>query len=215
MTADAQAPVLVLASGNAGKAREIEALLSGTFSVQPQSAWGISSPAETGLTYIENALIKVRHASANTGLPAIGEDSGLEVDALGGAPGLYSARYAGDDAGDIANLNKLLAALKAIPPRARTARFRCLAVYLRRPDDPAPILCEGCWEGMILNAPRGANGFGYDPVFLVPDLGCSAAELDPTEKNRLSHRGQAFTRMREALRMVAAEHASSRVPDGR
>ncbi|MHB8415686.1 MAG: RdgB/HAM1 family non-canonical purine NTP pyrophosphatase [Acidiferrobacteraceae bacterium] len=212
MTPDAGAPVLVLASGNSGKAREIEALLSGTFSVRPQSAWGIAGPAETGLTYVENALIKVRHASAKTGLPAIGDDSGLEVDALGGAPGLYSARYAGDDATDIANLNKLLEALKATPPPARTARFRCLAVYLRHPDDPAPILCEGCWEGAILDAPRGANGFGYDPVFLVPEFGCSAAELDPAVKNRLSHRGQAFARMREALRTVATSGASSRPP---
>lgn len=197
-------PVLVLASGNPGKAREIEALLAGAFQVRPQSEWGINPVPETGLTFVENALIKARHACLKAGVPALADDSGLEVDALGGAPGLYSARYAGEGAGDAENLAKLLQELVQVPMARRAARFRCVMVYLRHPQDPSPVIAEGCWEGMILTAPRGTNGFGYDPVFLVPDLECSAAELDPSTKNRLSHRGQALARMRAALEGLRA-----------
>ncbi len=199
MSANAAPRKLVLATANPGKAREIEALLGETFVVQPLSAWNIDSPEETGLTYVENALIKARNASARTGLAAIADDSGLEVDALGGGPGLHSARYAGENGNDAANRDKLLRALADVPDSARSARFRCLAVYLAHPADPAPIIAEGCWEGMISHAPRGMNGFGYDPVFLVPQYQCTAAELDPEIKNRLSHRARAFLGLRAAL----------------
>ncbi|MHB1951980.1 MAG: RdgB/HAM1 family non-canonical purine NTP pyrophosphatase [Acidiferrobacteraceae bacterium] len=199
---------LVLASGNPGKAREIGALLGDAFTVQPLSAWGIAGPPETATTYVENALIKARHAAALAGLPAVADDSGLEVDALDGAPGLYSARYAGEPASDAANCEKLLTALAEVPANARGARFRCLAVYLASPEDPAPLVAEGCWEGTIALAPRGANGFGYDPVFWVPSCGCTAAELDPAVKNRMSHRALAFLHLREAL--IARVRGSAR-----
>lgn len=207
MSADAAARKLVLATANPGKAREIEVLLGGAFIVQSLSGWNIASPEETGLTYVENALLKARNASTHTGLAAIADDSGLEVDALGGAPGLYSARYAGEHANDAANREELLRALADIPDTARSARFRCLAVYLAHPADPAPVIAEGCWEGMVSRGPRGTNGFGYDPVFLVPGFQCTAAELDPEIKNRLSHRASAFLKLREALTARLNGHA--------
>ncbi|MFN2308266.1 MAG: RdgB/HAM1 family non-canonical purine NTP pyrophosphatase [Gammaproteobacteria bacterium] len=191
---------LVLASNNPGKVREFNELLAGhQIEVVPQSAYQVPEVAETGLSFVENALIKARHAAALTGLPAIADDSGIEVDALDGAPGIYSARYAGAGADDRANLEKLLAALKDIPEAQRGARFQCLMVYLRHAQDPTPLIFQGTWEGRILSAPRGANGFGYDPVFYVPTHQCSAAELAPELKHTLSHRGQALRKLVAAL----------------
>lgn len=191
---------LVLASSNAGKLAEFRSLLDGTgIEAVPQTEFGIVDAEETGLTFIENALLKARHASAATGLPALADDSGLCVDALDGAPGLYSARYAGGHGDAAANIAKLLQALRAVPTARRTAHFHCVLALVRRPDDPAPIVCEGLWRGSILDAPRGAFGFGYDPVFLDPLLGQSAAEIDPDTKHRVSHRGQAMHALRQRL----------------
>jgi len=184
---------IVLATGNRGKVKEINELLDGlAFEVMPQSALGVPEVEETGLCFVENAIIKARNAAAHTGLPAIADDSGLEVDALAGAPGVFSSRYAGEHASDRDNLEKLLADLGDLPDEDRTARFQCLMVFLRHPRDATPLICQGTWEGRILLAPRGANGFGYDPVFYVPGQGCSAAELPPQRKNAVSHRGQAL-----------------------
>ena len=191
---------IVLASNNAGKVREINQLLSsGEMSVVPQSEFGVTEVEETGLTFVENAILKARHASRFSGLPAIADDSGIEVDALRGAPGIYSARFAGPGASDDDNVGKLLAELAGVSDTARTARFQCLMVYMRHAEDPTPLICQGTWEGRILREPRGENGFGYDPVFLVPELDLSAAELDPDTKNGLSHRGQALRRLATAL----------------
>lgn len=191
---------IVLATGNAGKLRELSGLLAGSgIELATQTALGIAAPEETGLTFVENALLKARHASRHSGLPAIADDSGLEVDALEGAPGIYSARYAGKNASDVANVQKLLWELSSVPAEKRTARFRCVLVFLRRATDPAPLICQGIWEGRILDAPRGHNGFGYDPVFLVPEKSRSAAELSAKEKNHLSHRGQALRALATAL----------------
>lgn len=191
---------IVLASGNAGKLREFAALLAGAgLDLVPQSEFGVREAEETGLTFVENAILKARNAAQHTGLPALADDSGLEVDALDGAPGIRSARYAGPGGDGGANVVKLLAALQAVPPKERTARFRCLIVYLRHAADPTPLICQASWEGRILDAPRGSGGFGYDPVFLVPEYECSAAELPPEVKNRLSHRGQAMTALLRAF----------------
>jgi non-canonical purine NTP pyrophosphatase (RdgB/HAM1 family) len=191
---------VVLATGNPGKVREINALLAGhDFEVLPQSAFAVAAAEETGLTFVENALIKARHAAAHTGLPVIADDSGLEVDALAGAPGIYSSRYAGKTASDKDNLEKLLADLGDLTDERRRARFQCLMVYLRHAKDPTPIICQGTWEGRVLFAPRGSDGFGYDPVFYVPTHNCSSAELPPETKNRLSHRGQALRKLIAAL----------------
>ncbi len=190
---------IVLASNNAGKVREINQLLAEQqIEVVPQKEFDIPEAEETGLTFVENAILKARHAAKLSGLPAIADDSGLEVDALKGAPGIYSARYAGNG-GDQANNEKLLEALKDIPETKRTARFQCLMVYMRHAEDPTPIICQGTWEGRILTALQGENGFGYDPVFLAPEEGCSSAELAPEVKNRLSHRGQALRKLLAAL----------------
>ena len=192
---------VVLATGNAGKLREFAELL-GPFGLQfePQSAFGIESPEETGSTFLENALIKARHAARCTGLPAMADDSGLEVDALSGAPGVWSARYAGVGASDAANVTKLLAALEGVPDAGRGARFRCVIVLLQSADDPAPRVGEGSWEGRILRAPRGAGGFGYDPVFADAAGGLSAAELPAAQKHARSHRGQALQALLRQLR---------------
>jgi len=191
---------IVLATGNLGKVREINELLADhDLEVVPQSAFNVSEAEETGLSFVENAILKARNAAAHTGLPAIADDSGLEVDALGGAPGIYSSRYAGDGATDKDNLEKLLAELGDLPDAQRRARFQCLMVYLRHAEDPTPILCQGTWEGRILFTPRGDNGFGYDPVFYVPSHDCSSAELPPDVKNRLSHRGRALRKLIAAL----------------
>lgn len=192
---------VVLASGNRGKAREIAALLQDCdIAIATQTELGIEGAEETGATFIDNALLKARHAARASGLPAIADDSGLEVDALGGAPGVYSARYAGADASDADNLAKLLDAMRDIAPAKRQARFRCAMVFVRGADDTAPTICEGVWEGRIAAAPAGANGFGYDPIFFVPTHGRTAAELDAETKNALSHRGQALRCLLERLR---------------
>ena len=198
---------VVLASGNPGKVREIHQLLADLdLDVVPQNAYGVIDAEETGLSFVENALLKARNAALHTGLPAIADDSGIEVDYLNGAPGIYSARYAGAGAGDRANLEKLLADLAGVADEQRTARFQCLMVYLRHAHDPVPLICQGTWEGRILFAPRGDNGFGYDPVFYVPTHDCSSAELPPEVKNALSHRGQALRKLLAALREADARH---------
>jgi XTP/dITP diphosphohydrolase len=184
---------IVLASSNAGKVREFtEILAEYQCNVVPQSQYRVSDAEETGLSFIENAILKARHASRQTGLSAIADDSGLEVDALKGAPGIYSARYAGHGASDAANLQKLLNALKDVPESQRTARFQCAIALLRHADDPMPLVCCGTWEGSVLFEPRGEHGFGYDPVFYVSTHQCSSAELLPAIKNQLSHRAQAL-----------------------
>ena len=194
---------IVLASGNAGKIREIGEMLADLdYRIVPQTEFGVPDADETGPNFVENAILKARNASRHTGLPAIADDSGLEVDALGGAPGVQSARYAGADTTDAANVEKLLTALRDVPDAERTARFRCVMVYLRKPDDPMPVIAQGTWEGSIARAPRGSNGFGYDPVFIVPDHRCTSAELPPHEKNRLSHRGQALHALADLLRRL-------------
>jgi XTP/dITP diphosphohydrolase len=191
---------IVLASNNAGKVREINQLLAQQrIEVVPQKEFAIPEAEETGLTFVENAILKARHAAHLSGLPAIADDSGIEVDALKGAPGIYSARYAGAGAGDQANNDKLLEALKQVPEEQRSARFQCLMVYMTHAEDPTPIICQGTWEGRILFTPQGDNGFGYDPLFFVPEEGCSSAELSPEVKNRLSHRGQALRKLLQAL----------------
>ena len=189
---------IVLASGNSGKLRELQAVFgSEEVELLPQSDFAVSSVAETGLSFVENALIKARHASEATGLPAIADDSGIEVDALNGEPGIYSARYAGSDGieADALNNAKLLAELSNVPEAERTARFQCVIVYMRHARDPMPLICQGTWEGRILFAEQGENGFGYDPLFYVPTHDCSSAELDPATKNSLSHRGQALANL--------------------
>lgn len=191
---------IVLASSNPGKVREINQLLAGlSIEVVPQSQFGVPDIEETGLSFVENALLKARNAAQHTGLPAIADDSGLEVDALNGAPGIYSARYAGVGASDQQNLDKLLIELKDVPQNLRSARFQCLMVYLRHATDPTPLICQGTWNGRILFAAQGINGFGYDPVFYVPTHDCSSAQLPPEVKNTLSHRGQALQKLLAAL----------------
>jgi len=191
---------IVLASNNRGKVREIDQILAELdMHVLPQSEFKVSEAEETGLTFVENAILKARNAAAQSGLPAIADDSGIEVDALNSEPGIYSARYAGVGASDEDNLQKLLDALKDVPDERRTARFQCLMVYMRHATDPTPIICQGTWEGRITREPRGDNGFGYDPVFFVPTHNCTSAQLPPDEKNRLSHRGQALRLLVERL----------------
>jgi XTP/dITP diphosphohydrolase len=201
---------LVIATANPGKLREFQALLADLpFAPVAQGALGVTAAEETGTTFAANALLKARHAAAASGAAAIADDSGLEVDALGGAPGIYSARYARAAAGDAAavdaaavdaaNNAKLVAALQGLPFEARRARYRCALVYLDGPGDPAPLHTQGVWEGYILEAPRGSGGFGYDPYFWLPELGLTAAELEPERKNRLSHRGSALQALRSAL----------------
>jgi XTP/dITP diphosphohydrolase len=194
---------IVLASGNAGKLAEIRDVLVGTnIELVAQSELGLTDADETASTFVENALIKARHAARLSGLPALGDDSGICVDALGGAPGLLSARYAGPHGDSAANIAKLLDALRDVPEDSRGAHFHCAIVLLRTPDDPAPLIGEGRWHGRILDAPRGDQGFGYDPVFFDPLHKASAAELDSAVKNRISHRGQALARLSELLRLI-------------
>ena len=191
---------IVLASNNPGKVREIAQLLGAlNLLVVPQSQFDVPDVEETGPTFVENAILKARNAARKTGLAAIADDSGLEVDALNGAPGVHSARYAGVGSSDQANLDKLLQALTDVPQGDRSARFQCLMVYLAHEHDPTPLICQGTWEGQILFEPRGSNGFGYDPVFFVPTHNCSSAELPPEIKNELSHRGQALRMLVAAL----------------
>lgn len=184
---------VVLASGNAGKLRELSAMLRPLhWTVRPQSDWAIEDAVEDGPGFIENALIKARHAARFSGLPALGDDSGLVVDALQGRPGIFSARFAGPDADDNANNEKLLFELEGVPMQDRTAHFYCAMALVRHAEDPAPLIATGKWCGMILEHARGDGGFGYDPLFTVPERGCSSAEMEPALKNRLSHRGQAL-----------------------
>lgn len=184
---------LVLASGNPGKLAEFQHMLGELgWKVLPQSEFKVSEVAETGLSFVENAIIKARHACAATGLPAIADDSGLEVDALGGAPGIYSARFSGEGATDARNNAKLIEALAEVPEGQRSARYQCVLVYMRHHRDPTPLIAQGLWEGSILHSPKGDGGFGYDPLFWVPNLKCTAAELDKQEKNRISHRALAM-----------------------
>lgn len=182
---------IVVASSNPGKLKEISAILK-DHQVVPQSEFAIADAAETGLTFVENAIIKARNAALHSGLPALADDSGLEVDALGGAPGVYSARYAGAGASDADNLNKLLSDMTDVDKDLRSARFRCVLVLLRSASDPSPLIAEGVWEGAIRCQPKGTNGFGYDPIFWVPEYDCTSAELAPEVKNALSHRAQAL-----------------------
>jgi XTP/dITP diphosphohydrolase len=190
----------VLASGNAGKVREFAQLLAARdIEVIAQTAFGITTPDETGATFLDNALLKARHAAAATGLAALADDSGIEVDALGGRPGVWSARYAGEGASDADNLALLLHELRAVPPLRRTARYRCVLVFLRHPTDPQPRVAEGVWEGRILSAPRGSGGFGYDPVFAPQGSVLSVAEMPAQQKNLGSHRGQALRALLAAL----------------
>ncbi len=191
---------IVLATNNPGKAREFAALLTRIgLEIVPQSGFNVPEVEETGLTFVENALLKARNAAVHTGLAALADDSGLVVDALGGAPGVYSARYAGPGANDRANLDKLLVELRDVPKAQRTARFHCILALLRHPTDPTPLICQGSWEGMITFAPCGVGGFGYDPIFFVVTEQRTAAELDLATKNRLSHRGQALALLRQQL----------------
>jgi len=197
---------LVLATANAGKRREMRRLLGDLGrEIISQGELGIEPAEETGLSFVENALLKARHASACAGLPAIADDSGLAVDTLGGQPGIYSSRYAGSPGSDQDNVQLLLEKLRGLELPERRARFHCAAVWVAHAKDPVPLICQGIWEGTIALQPRGREGFGYDPVFLLPD-GRTAAELQPDEKNRMSHRGQAMDCLRRALatRMVAA-----------
>ena len=191
---------LVLASSNAGKLVELRDLLGDAgIELHAQSEFGVDDAEETGLSFIENAILKARHASRATGLAALGDDSGLCVDALHGAPGLYSARYAGSHGNSEANIDKLLGALDGVPDEQRSGRFVCVLALVRHADDPMPVIAEGIWEGRVLHARIGSNGFGYDPVFFSPAHGCGAAELPAATKNRDSHRGIALAKLRAAL----------------
>ncbi|WNP33990.1 XTP/dITP diphosphatase [Enterobacter kobei] len=192
---------VVLATGNAGKVRELASLLNDFgLDVVAQTELGVDSVEETGLTFIENAILKARHAAKVTGLPALADDSGLAVDVLGGAPGIYSARFSGVDASDQQNLEKLLEELQDVPDDKRQAQFHCVLVYMRHADDPTPLVCHGSWQGVITREQAGSGGFGYDPIFFVPSLGKTAAELTREEKSAISHRGQALKLLLEALR---------------
>ncbi|MEJ2127975.1 MAG: XTP/dITP diphosphatase [Woeseiaceae bacterium] len=190
---------IVMASGNAGKLREIERILADLdVEIVPQSEFGVSDADETGSTFVENALIKARHAVEATGLPAIADDSGLAVDALDGRPGVYSSRYAGPECDDEQNNDRLLAELDGVPDEQRGAAFHCVVAFVR-PDDAEPVIAKGEWRGRILHERRGDGGFGYDPLFFVPDAGCSSAELPAAEKNARSHRGQALRELARKL----------------
>jgi XTP/dITP diphosphohydrolase len=196
---------VVLATGNNGKLDELQQILGGTGTqFVTQKSLGISDAEETGLTFVENAILKARHASAASGLPAIADDSGLEVDALFGEPGIYSARFAGIGASDLENNTKLLRLLLNVPEEQRTARFQCVIVFLRNPFDATPVICQGTWEGSIMESPAGKGGFGYDPLFLVPGKDCSSAELEPAIKNSLSHRGKALQQLLENWQQLSA-----------
>ncbi len=191
---------LVLASGNTGKLRELAALLAPMkYEAVSQADLGIEAAVESGRTFLDNALIKARHAAGATLLPALADDSGIEVDALGGRPGVHSARYAGEHASDEANLQKLLVELRGVPHERRTARYQCVIVLVRGAKDPNPLQAQGSWEGHILEAPRGSGGFGYDPIFVPLGSHRSAAELEPEEKNRVSHRAQALLSLIDRL----------------
>ncbi|WP_415904954.1 XTP/dITP diphosphatase [Neptuniibacter sp. QD48_55] len=192
---------IVLASGNKGKLKEFNQVLADLgVEVVPQSEFNVSDADETGLSFVENAILKARHAAEVTGLPALADDSGLEVDALQGAPGIYSARFSGEDATDAKNNELLLEKLEGIPSEQRSARFRCVLVFMRHANDPTPLICQGSWEGTILERASGSNGFGYDPLFWIPELEKASAELAPEQKNKLSHRGQAVQLLKQSIK---------------
>ena len=194
---------IVFASGNAGKVREIAQLLDGLdINVLPQSEFDVPEIEETGLTFLENSILKARNAAQHTGLPSIADDSGIAVDVLQGHPGIYSARFAGLGASDEDNLLKLIDMIKPFPEEQRSARFICSMVYLRHKDDPVPVIAQGVWEGQLVTEPKGENGFGYDPVFYVESQQCTSAELPPEIKNKLSHRGQALMQLLDKLNDV-------------
>ncbi len=196
---------IVLATNNAGKLRELQAMLQPLgFSVLPKAEFTSEEVVEDGDSFVANALLKARHAAQVSGLAAIADDSGIEVDALEGAPGIHSARYAGAQAGDIDNLNKLLEAMQHVPDAQRSARYRCALVYVRNAQDSAPVICEASWEGSITRVPAGTGGFGYDPIFWLPEQRCTAAEISAELKNRLSHRGQALKKLLESLSRAQA-----------
>jgi len=190
---------VVLASGNAGKIHELQNRLGDQFELVSQNDLGVIAPPEDGLSFVENAIIKARAASEQTGLPAIADDSGLSVDALNGAPGIYSARFSGEDATDEKNNAFLLENLANVEETNRTARFQCALVFMRSATDPVPIICQGTWEGHILHEPQGDNGFGYDPLFFAFDQGCASAQLPAEVKNQVSHRGKAVNLLIESL----------------
>ena len=204
---------VILASNNPGKLREISEMMTGLhLEILPQSKFNVPEIEETGATFIENAILKARNASKCTGLPAIGDDSGIEVDALNGAPGIYSSRYAGEAASDEANLYKLIEEVKKLPQDKRTIRFVCSMAYVRDAGDPAPVIAEGVWEGIAVTEPKGKNGFGYDPMFYVPTHNCTSAELPPDVKNRISHRGKALKKLVEQLKIISDEVQDARMP---
>jgi XTP/dITP diphosphohydrolase len=191
---------LVLASANVGKIKELQQMLGGLgFNIVPQAQLNIADIEETGLTFVENSILKARNAAAHSNLPAVADDSGLEVDFLKGAPGIYSARFAGEAATDASNRDKLLNLMKDVPARQRTARYQTVIVYMRHGNDPTPIICQGTWEGTIAFDEKGDGGFGYDPIFQVTETNCRAAELDKHTKNKLSHRGKAITNLLQRL----------------
>ncbi|MBL4909451.1 MAG: XTP/dITP diphosphatase [Alteromonadaceae bacterium] len=191
---------IVLATGNQGKVKELANMLQDlTISVVPQSDFNVSEVAETGTTFVENAIIKARHAAKITGLPAIADDSGLAVDYLQGAPGIYSARFAGENANDEENIDKLLTKLKGVPASQRSARFLCVLVFMRNADDPTPIICQGEWQGLITQKRSGEQGFGYDPIFYVDQQQMTSAQLPRDLKNQLSHRGKALELLKAQL----------------
>jgi len=200
-------PQIVLASGNKGKLVELQnALDDFDVALIPQSEFDVTDADETGLSFIENAILKARHASLATGLPALADDSGLEVDALDGAPGIYSARYSIMDgeagpASDEKNNQKLLNALKGVQPENRTARFHCVLAYVRHAKDPNPLICQGAWEGHIQTELDGQGGFGYDPLFFIQELNCTSAQLSKEEKNKISHRGKAIEQLKKQFRL--------------
>ncbi len=194
---------IVLASSNQGKLREINEMLANSdIKVIPQSKFNIGDVEETGQSFIENALLKARHASSQAGLPAIADDSGIVIDSLQGKPGIYSARYAGEGASDEKNLWKLIKEIETLPEGDRAARFICLMVYLRHTDDPTPVIAQGEWQGIAITEPKGQNGFGYDPMFYLPEYQCTSAELTSETKNKLSHRGQALRKLIEKLKLI-------------
>lgn len=192
---------IVLASGNIGKLRELSQILSPLgLKLIAQSDLNVAEAEETGLSFVENAIIKARNAALVTGLPAIADDSGIEVDALHGAPGIYSSRYAGPDSSDTDNIHALLNAMKDVPENERTARFQCVVVFMRHSEDPTPLICQGSWQGQILQSPSGDEGFGYDPIFWVTETDCTAAELSPEQKHAISHRGKAMRQFMEEFK---------------
>ncbi len=188
---------IVLASGNAKKIAELQQILS-SFNKQivPQRELGIDDAVEDGLSFVENAIKKARHAALHSGLPALSDDSGIEVDALNGEPGIYSARFSGDQASDASNNEKLLSLLQGIPEHSRSARYQCVIVYMRHANDPTPVICQGSWEGHILSSLTGDGGFGYDPLFYCPEYQCSAAQLTTDQKHAISHRGKALAQLK-------------------